>query len=356
MPLQPPTFEAIRDGILRDIRSVLPDAAIGVDSDHYVRASGVAAAIEGVYQHQAWLYRQIFPDTADAEGLEQHAADRGLSRKPATTASGALRVTGSLGTPVPVGISVRHPAGVLLTTTTHGTISATGRATVRVAAVTPGSDATGLSGDVTLTSPPLGIDAPAVLVDPLAGGTDAESDAQLLARLLDLIRRPPAGGNRYDYRRWAREVPGVTAAYVYPLRRGLGTVDVVIVSAAGLPSAELVQQVQARINELRPVTAWDSVVFGPTLIEAEITARVRLADGYSLDTVQEAAEDQLAALLDSLAPGEMLYRSRVEAVISGLPGVVDRELLTPASNLEPVVDASRVEWVRLGSVSLELMP
>ncbi|WP_337050269.1 baseplate J/gp47 family protein, partial [Serratia fonticola] len=67
-------------------------------------------------------------------------------------------------------------------------------------------------------------------------GTDDESDKSLLARLLELIRRPPAGGNKYDYHRWAMDVPGVTAAYVYPLRRGLGTVDVVITSGNDLPS------------------------------------------------------------------------------------------------------------------------
>lgn len=76
-----------------------------------------------------------------------------------------------------------------------------------------------------------------------------------MARLLDLIRRPPAGGNKYDYRRWALEVDGVTAAYVYPLRRGLGMVDIVITSAAGLPSAEIIAATQAHIDDQRPVTA-----------------------------------------------------------------------------------------------------
>ncbi|WP_413462564.1 baseplate J/gp47 family protein [Kingella kingae] len=44
------------------------------------------------------------------------------------------------------------------------------------------------------------------------------------------MRRPPAGGNQYDYKNWALSVDGVSSAYVYPLRRGLGTVDIAITS------------------------------------------------------------------------------------------------------------------------------
>lgn len=57
-----------------------------------------------------------------------------------------------------------------------------------------------------------------------------ESDSDLLARLLDYIRRPPAGGNQYDYVKWAHENANVKAAYCYPLAQGPGTVDVVIVA------------------------------------------------------------------------------------------------------------------------------
>jgi uncharacterized phage protein gp47/JayE len=60
--------------------------------------------------------------------------------------------------------------------------------------------------------------------------TYGETDAAYLARLLDYIRRPPAGGNKYDYVKWALEIDNVKAAYCIPLAQGLGTVDVVIVA------------------------------------------------------------------------------------------------------------------------------
>lgn len=42
-----------------------------------------------------------------------------------------------------------------------------------------------------------------------AGGTDAESDAALLARVRERVQRPPTSGNGYQYRQWAMEVAGV---------------------------------------------------------------------------------------------------------------------------------------------------
>lgn len=66
-----------------------------------------------------------------------------------------------------------------------------------------------------------------------------ETDAELLARLLDYIRRPPAGGNKYDYVKWALEIDGVAAAYCFPLGQGLGTVDVVILADQDTTGSEL---------------------------------------------------------------------------------------------------------------------
>ncbi|WP_230397170.1 baseplate J/gp47 family protein [Pasteurella multocida] len=103
-------------------------------------------------------------------------------------------------------------------------------------------------------SAPVGVQTDVTLSN-VVGGTDAESDTSLLERLLELIRRPPAGGNRYDYRNWALSVDGVDAAYVYPLRRGLGTVDIAITSNNDLPSSETIERCQAFIDEVRPVTA-----------------------------------------------------------------------------------------------------
>lgn len=66
-----------------------------------------------------------------------------------------------------------------------------------------------------------------------------ESDLDLLARLLDFIRRPPAGGNRYDYVKWVIGIQGIKAAFSIPLSQGPGTVDVIIVADTTLAGSEV---------------------------------------------------------------------------------------------------------------------
>lgn len=67
----------------------------------------------------------------------------------------------------------------------------------------------------------------------------SETDAELLTRLLEYIRRPPAGGNKYDYVKWALSIDNVDAAYCFPLAQGLGTVDVLIIADSTNTGSEL---------------------------------------------------------------------------------------------------------------------
>lgn len=343
------TMTQIRADMLRDIRNLRPEADVGPDSDYFIRASSVASAVEGLYQHQAWMVRQIFPDTADHDYLLLHARLRGLAPKPAVTASGRMLLRGNPGSPIPAGVQGKW-GDQLYISREAGRIGDGGTLTLAAAAMQAG-----LAGNapddarLELLAPPPGVQSTAVLTE-MRGGVEEESDAELLVRLLDLIRRPPAGGNVHDYRRWALEVPGVHAAYVYPLRREPGTVDVVITAKNALPGQDLIRQVQARIDELRPVTASNSLVLAPTERAVDVVAALSL-DGVGPAAFQPQLEAALAGFFAGLAPGERLVRSRLEALISDLPGVVDRQLISPAANVEPANDKDKVEWLRLGKVS-----
>ncbi|WP_281659926.1 baseplate J/gp47 family protein [Microvirgula aerodenitrificans] len=350
MPFTVPAFASIRDALLRDIKNQLPDADTGADSDYFIRATSVASAVEGLYQHQSWIVRQIFPDTADREYLELHARVRGLSRKPAVAAQGLTRATGTPGATLPVG-QIFRVNGMDYRSVTEARFEAKSVAFFRAQAVVPG-----VAGNLPLTSKGELIAAPpgvasGILAMSIAGGVDEESDSELLARLLELIRRPPAGGNKYDYRRWAMEVAGVSAAYVYPLRRGLGTVDVVITAGGALPSDATLAAVQAHIDDLRPVTARNSLVLAPTPKTIDIDIRVSLS-GLTLPAAQAQIQTALAGYFNQLSPGDSVIRSRIEALVSDLPGVVDRAIVQPTANVVPLVDAGKVEWVRLGNVTV----
>ncbi|MEG1653299.1 MAG: baseplate J/gp47 family protein [Hafnia sp.] len=348
MPFITPSLSMIRDALLRDIRNQLPDANIGSDSDYFIRASSVASVAEGIYQHQSWIVRQIFPDTADTEYLELHCRTRGISRKDSNTATGPINVTGEPGAKSAAGLIIKRD-DKSYTTTQEVTIGSDGKAVVMAIASIPGAAGnTTIEMSGMLTTTPDGFDS-TVVIGLMGGGTDKETDTELLSRLLELIRRPPAGGNKYDYKRWAMEVNGVSAAYVYPLRRGLGTVDIVITSADGLPSAEVIAKTQAYIDDVRPVTAKNSLVLAPTIKTFDMDIKVSL-DGITLEDVTKQIKATLNDYIGRLLPGQTFVVSQAEMLISLISGVSDREVITPVENIIPVVNEEKVEWLRVNSI------
>lgn len=348
------TLDTIRSDILRDISNELPDADTGSDSDFAIRATGTSSAIEGLYEHQLYIYRQIFADTADSDNLQRHAATRGLSKKRAAAADGSILVNGQPGAPVTGVLTGQTLDARQYTTTATGSIGADGTLVLDAVCTAAGSIGNADAGTtLTLLSPPNGVTSAASIVE-MVGGTDDETDPELLARLLDVIRRPPAGGNRWDYRRWAMNVDGVSAAYVYPLRRGLGTCDVVITASGGLPSAATIANVQAAIDGQRCVTAKNSLVIAPTIVPINHVVQVAFPNGTA-DGAKAAITPGIAAYFAAIEPGANYVKSRVEGIITDTAGVTDRLLLTPTANQVPEVDATVVQWFQMGNLTVSLM-
>lgn len=345
-----PEFAAIRDGILRDIANQMPGAAVGTDSDHGVRAAGMAAAIEGLYQHQAWIARQILPDTADADWLERHAGLRGLIRLAATRATGTISFSGTAGSAIAVGVEARTLGGGAYVTTAAGVIGAGGTVTLAAQASLAGLAGNASAGlPVTLTSAPAGVQSSATL-NAMTGGTDVETDQALLGRLLFLLRNPPMGGAAHDYEIWAKSIAGVTSAYVFARRRGDGTVDIAIMTAGGVPSGALVGTVQAYIDTVRPVTA-DCLVLAPTPVPVAVAGALVLASGYTLTDVSARLTAAIAAYFAGLRPGDSAVKTRIESLISITAGVQDFTLSAPLANVVALVDATHVELATLGSTA-----
>lgn len=354
MPYEAPSFDAIRSRALRDIRSQLPDADITSDSDNHVRASSVSAVAEGIHQQAAWTARQIFPDSADFEELKRHAATRDVAQKAATAATGSLTFTGQPGGVVTIGLSVRHlESGLLFTTTRRISLPASGTAVVPVIATETGTGYNGVEGACSFVSPPSNIDGACTLTA-TAGGTEDETQESLLARYLDVLRNPPSGGSIADYRRWALSVNGVSTASILPKRRGGNTVDVVITSAGGPASEEVIAACQAYIESVAPAGA-DIWVFTPEIVEVDVIARVKPAVGYSLASLQEPVEQACRELIAPINPSETLYLIRLTSAISALGGVIDLQILSPTQNVVTSSDPAVVKWARFGSVVLQSM-
>ena len=349
-----PTLEEIRASLLRDYQTYYPNADTSEDSDAYARASSLAACAEGIYAHQKWLIKQFFPDTADTEFLEKHAGLRGLRRRNATYAAGkGATVSGNPDAVIAVGLQIKTEDGRFYDTTESAVIPASGSVIVAVRSLATGAAQnikTATKGS--FMAAPVGVSTDVVLND-VVGATNAESDSSLLERLLNKIRRPAAGGNKYDYKDWALEVDGVEQAYVYPLRRGLGTVDIAITADNGVPSDDTVRRAQEYIDQERPVTAKESKVVKPDVTKVNFNIQVKIS-GVALNDIKTAINNALRDYFNGLIPGDDLIVSQCEAVINNLISVVDRRFIAPTANQKADI-INKIEWFRLGEITVTEM-
>lgn len=177
--------------------------------------------------------------------------------------------------------------------------------------------------------------------------TAGETDAELLTRLLDYIRRPPAGGNKYDYVKWALEVDAVAAAWCIPLGQGLGSTDVVILADAAttgseIPTQTLLDTVRAHIEDIRPNDVKYLRVLAPTVVTVAVTMTMT---GANADPVSAAAE--IAAYLSALTPGQSLFTAQL-INIALEAGADDVTLPAPAAN----VTATAYQMIRPGVINV----
>lgn len=174
-----------------------------------------------------------------------------------------------------------------------------------------------------------------------------ETDAELLARLLDFIRRPPAGGNRYDYVKWALEVEGVQSAICIPTGQGPGTVDVVIMAnplttGSEIPNADLLAAVYAHVVDLQPAASLMTRILPPDIITQDITIEVE-AEGVNPVVV---AQD-VTAYVNQLALGQSLSVAQLISLALGT-NYGDVTVTLPVAN----VAATAYQKIKPGVVSV----
>lgn len=335
MPFERPTLPDLVTRISADIKSRLSLVSPALRrSVRYVFARVLAGAVHMLHGHLEYLARQIFADQSDDAYLMRQASLYGLSKSPATFATGPVELTGTNGTIVPAGSVLRRADGTEYETQYQVTISL-GVAAVDVTAVLADAASNTEDGTVlTFESPIAGVDAEATVdTGGIAGGADQETTEALRTRLLQYLRNPPEGGAAEDYRTWALGVSGVTRAWVYPQADGAGTVTVRFMrdndTPNGFPSAGEVTEVQDYIDERRPVTATVTVLapviknWSPTILITPDTPQIRAAvEGEIRDLFLRAGQ-----------PGGTIKLWQLEDAINDVAGLTDYTVASPVADL-----------------------
>lgn len=334
MPFARPTLTELIDRIITDISS----RVTGVGSATLRRSllgilgQSSAGAVHMLYGYLEWAARQSIIDTAEAEYLDRWAAIWKVPRKTAAFAVGEVAFSGAAGAQILAGTIVQRQDGVQYKVMGNATFTG-GPLIVPVRAVDSGDSGNFAVGlPVFLLSPIAGVQSTGTVSTKLEGGADVESDQRLLARLLARIQQPPHGGSASDYELWALEVSGVTRAWVYPLQLGPGTVTVLFVCDDEediIPTPAKVAEVQAYINERRPVTA---EVFVAAPIDDPLSMSIKLSPNTLATQVAVRAELADLIVRDS-QPGGTILISRLRESVSLAAGESDNEIVAPTADV-----------------------
>ncbi|MFB9328611.1 baseplate J/gp47 family protein [Paenibacillus aurantiacus] len=262
--------------------------------------------------------------------LDLRAGEFGLTRRPSVKAEGEVTFKGADGTVIPTGtiVATDEESPILFATTQDGTIKG-GSATIRAAAQAGGRRGNVAQSRIKLVTGDLTGVVTVSNEKAFLNGADIESDESLLQRYFDRVRRPATSGNIWHYRQWALEVPGVGDVRVFPTWNGNGTVRLVLLSDdKRAPSDTIVLQVREAVEEKRPVGAQvtvDKAVETPL----NVTAKLTLAKGTSIDTVTADFTQKLTDYLENLAFTESVVRyNRILGLLLGIEAVIDFDDLT----------------------------
>ena len=326
-----------------------------------------------LYQFLAIILAQAIPDSATGLWLDLHCRQVGITRKPATKA----RFTVYFYRAATVG-NVPIPAGRVIRTRPDGTgaiyryINAAAaiipdgalEVAVEVEAEEYGAGANASSGQICEISTVIpGVDG---VINRIGGliseGADAETDEPLRLRY-QLAWKRLNGCTKYAYQAWALEVTGVSRVKVLDQHpRGEGTVDVLIVGTAGLPTVELIAAVSANIlgtgagDEKIPIND-DVQVRGPAAVAVAIEAELELISGdpdVTMATVENRVRALFAAVttVDGISPldiGADVTLDRLRWAMM-LPNVKRINMIAPVADVAvagdglAVIDTLTLTW------------
>lgn len=247
MAFKIPTLAEARDFLLAVGKAVFPDRNYGnLKSYHSRRATFLAAAQTQLHAHVDSVQNDVMPDTAGDNGPIDRWGDKilGIARKGATPArkSAVGRVRGTPATAVNAGEELSHEqSGLRYEIATSTSVAGDGTILVDIAAIDTGAQTKLLKGQVLrFTNTPVGLATDVVLVDDLdEDGYDDEAFGAYRERVLAAFSEATAGGTQADYVEWMLEVKGVSSAYAYLNRAGLGTTDLVALHTGSGADREL---------------------------------------------------------------------------------------------------------------------
>lgn len=198
----------------------------------------------------------------------------------------------------------------------------------------------------------------AELTEILINGEFEEDEDSLRKRYYNSLESEAFGGNIADYKEKVNKLQDVGGVKVYPVWNGGGTTKLVIINSNyDVPSSELVNQVQEKIDPtqnqgkglgIAPIGHIVTVV-GVDAVKVNISTTITYEDGWSFEELKASIEQCIDEYFNDLnktwdSNDNLIVRiSQIETRLLNLEGVIDIEntlINNVASNF--VVDADSI--------------
>lgn len=276
-----------------------PEAGVSALAGSYADATlgAVAGQLSEFYQVLPAVVSMLFVDEYSGPYIDLVGSTYfNITRRPGTKARCDLTLNGDAGMVLPAGTVFLTRSGLEFLLLEAVTIPQTGTGTGVLEAAETGAAYNVGAGEINrMYINAVGLSS--YTNGQASGGTDAESDAALLARIRERREKPANGANGWQYRQWALSVAGVGDAKVVELAQGPGTVGVTIVDSNMAPaSPEIVEACQALLDAQRPVGATVTAA-APEKVELDVSARVVITAATTAETVRETFTARLKEYL-----------------------------------------------------------
>ena len=316
------------------------------------QAGPMALQLSNVYASFNALESIVWVNETSGKYIDMAANDLGVeSRKPGTKAQVMLLVIGEPGFAVSAGTTFLTAAGLTFVTIESAIIADDSSITIQAEATESGRLYNVVTNSITSQFDNSAQITAVANPEPATGGTDAETDAELFARVDFARKRPRTSGNKAHYEEWALEVDGVGVARAFPIRYGRGTVMVLIADAARKPVAgAIIDKCYEHIESEMPAGGIELTVKTPTEIVVNVSAILELDGAATIDSIRL---DYIARLQNHFSDIAMqtsiLLYNYVGALLIGTNGVKNYSDLTLNGQTADIVFADE-EIPTLGEV------
>ena len=354
--MQIPTINELYLSIQSDIKARFGLSSLVGKVVFNAFAAVQAAKLWIVYVTLKFVYKNIYPDTADPASLGGTLERFGmvkLNRLPFAATAGIyqMKVTGSTGAVVKAGTIWRSTEsstspGKMFTNDDEYILPAD-IDMIEIRALDVGMDSSLNPNDqLQITSPLIGIDNYGYVNSIIQAPTDAEDVETYRAKIIESYQIEPQGGSGADYREWASDAHGVRKVYPYVRDGAAGELDIYVeanpadsTDGHGTPSQAILDEVESVINYnpdsslpdwqrgRKPLGVYDTHTISIILNQVDVEI-YGLTDSSFITDITNAIEEYLfdirpfvdAVDNPSLRNSDIIYLSDLFAIVKSIIG------------------------------------